>query len=86
LTPPLAIAFCGVALLGFAAGWLAKPTGDRWHFDTAYGAYDAKFVIRVDRRTGETELFIPFSGWRPQPATPIPNPVLPTLPPRQNPE
>jgi hypothetical protein len=44
-------------ILGFAVHLSAAPREDRWHFDHLAIGDGVTWLVRVDRRTGETEVF-----------------------------
>jgi len=43
-------------VIGIGIGYLARPQ-DRWHFDQMPTGNGLSLPIRVDRKTGETEIF-----------------------------
>jgi hypothetical protein len=65
ITQKIGVAFLVGLLVGGLAVFLIFPRGDRWHFDHAKYMNDSDILVRIDRRTGKTEMFIPHGGWRP---------------------
>lgn len=57
-------------VIGIGIGYLARPQ-DRWHYDHLGADNGVNLPIRVDRKTGKTEVFCVTStvgsatGWRP---------------------
>jgi hypothetical protein len=60
----LVIAFGTGALLATLV-CMFTLSGDRWHFEHVDPGTGIPVLIRIDRRTGQSEYFLPATGWRP---------------------
>ena len=60
-------------IIGNVIGWrIGNSMTDRWHYEQISIGNGASTPLRIDRRTGETEMFFPPSsgdaGWRLMPS------------------
>lgn len=74
-----AVSFAFGVFFGVLFGYAAWGYRERWHFDHADMMYGVKVLVRIDKKTGQTEYFWPpTKEWVKEKERPIgPAPIVP---------